>query len=534
MIKTTDMGRVRSFPDIDVLKQDGGTQNTNGSSEFQSVLQTIQNPPENRIEVSRESKVENPRDNEIDTKSPVKTESSENESKINDLKDKEAEPTSSSKEKNEKLEDSVSKTKESKETKDSTEVSKKQDSNPIPKIEKEDYAHLQTSENHKKLGMSITSILMPVFQNESKTEIFQEKMKNRNQETPKQKEIFKHTQKKDSNEIMKDLLSESKSFNKKGEDIQSKKNTEKFLPVNENQSNLKINTAKQAVEDLKNSSQILKNDENSKNSFVSIFLKPNNQDPEKLEKKNKSKSSSNEVIIERLKEEPSGKDKIFTKDNSSIQKNSKDEFTSITEKLKRVETPLKKEKEATTGDLKIESFSENKSAEKNNSPNPNTQEVKLKQSEQKTEVKSSQKTESTGRNFQEIVKAAKIQIVENGKNTAEISLQPKELGKVTLFVSQENNKLEGKLLVESENVRQMILGDISLLKEELKASGLDLFELTVELNYETPYKFSSSDEKNKKNEDFSNSFSGNKSEHLEEGLVLEENMQTDRMLDLKV
>jgi flagellar hook-length control protein FliK len=102
--------------------------------------------------------------------------------------------------------------------------------------------------------------------------------------------------------------------------------------------------------------------------------------------------------------------------------------------------------------------------------------------EPKFEVKSSTNPEQIQRNFQELVKTARIQIVENGKNSAEITMQPKELGKITLLMVQENDKIEGKLLVENETVRSALFAELGNLKEDLKANGLDLQELTIEID----------------------------------------------------
>ena len=235
-------------------------------------------------------------------------------------------------------------------------------------------------------------------------------------------------------------------------------------------------------------------------------------------------------------EELTSKDKIFNKENSTIQKVSKDETTSISEKLRRLDnSSTKKEKENLTHvDLFKDNFIDKKTEEKSSQPSSNTIEQKSKQLETKSEVKSSQKPETVARNFAEIVKAARIQIVENGKNSAEISLQPKDLGKITLFVSEENNRLEGKILVENEATKQMILGDMAGLKAELKAGGLDLFEIQVDINNEPPFKFTSSEkdrEKNENSSEFSRNLPEFENETDNESLTTDTNL---RLLDLKV
>ncbi|MCE9501911.1 MAG: flagellar hook-length control protein FliK, partial [Leptospira sp.] len=85
----------------------------------------------------------------------------------------------------------------------------------------------------------------------------------------------------------------------------------------------------------------------------------------------------------------------------------------------------------------------------------------------------------------ELVRHAKLNIVENGKSTAQISLNPKELGKLTLNISVLKDTIEGKIFVESETIKNLIMSDLNLLKNELKAAGLNLEILQVEVRQES-------------------------------------------------
>ena len=66
-------------------------------------------------------------------------------------------------------------------------------------------------------------------------------------------------------------------------------------------------------------------------------------------------------------------------------------------------------------------------------------------------------------------------------NSAQISLYPKDLGKMTLNIDVIKEKVEGKILVDSEFIKNRLLGDVSQLKADLKASGLDLQSISVEV-----------------------------------------------------
>ncbi|GBF48627.1 hypothetical protein LPTSP4_01270 [Leptospira ryugenii] len=94
------------------------------------------------------------------------------------------------------------------------------------------------------------------------------------------------------------------------------------------------------------------------------------------------------------------------------------------------------------------------------------------------------------RNLEDLVKQAKFDIVQNGKSTAEIVMNPREYGRLTLKVSVEGDQVEGRILVETEELKQMLNSEISKLKENLKENGLQLGSLLVDVWEDSSSRFS--------------------------------------------
>ncbi|MGJ4732994.1 flagellar hook-length control protein FliK [Leptospira levettii] len=84
-------------------------------------------------------------------------------------------------------------------------------------------------------------------------------------------------------------------------------------------------------------------------------------------------------------------------------------------------------------------------------------------------------------NLDELIKQAKFDIVQNGKSSAEIIMNPKEYGRLTLKVTVDGEKVEGRILVESEELQKSLQNEIQTIKENLKESGLDLQALIIDL-----------------------------------------------------
>jgi hypothetical protein len=538
MIKPNDLSKITFFPERDLPKPEILNPST-APSDFQIILQNAkeENPLENRqsqIESISKDDSKDADTSKIGKNQEIPPENSKNE-KIDIEKEIEStavtanlDPISTESEiENSEIElDSVNHSKNSK--------SNFTEQNTLSSDS------FNNEKNNK--GLSIASILLPVFQKEGVNELFQEKLNSKEREKSiSSKEIFPQKSQRESGDLLKSAflnnnLEKSSTKNKTDKESKNSSGNEKI------KSNLKITDLKHSIDELK-SNQVSKIDDKSlemiKNSLLSGNVAQgeasllNSKDDKKTKTisglKTNSENSKKDLPTEEIT------NKLFNKENSTIQKVSKDEVTSITDKLRKIDNNTKKEKDNLTHvDLFKDNFIDKKTEEKSSQTSSNTIEQKSRQLESKSEVKSAQKPETVARNFAEIVKAARIQIVENGKNSAEISLQPKDLGKITLFVSEENNRLEGKILVENEATKQMILGDMAGLKAELKASGLDLFEIQVDINYDSQFKFTSSEKDREKNEN-TNEYSNNNKEFADETeneiLSSETNL---RLLDLKV
>jgi hypothetical protein len=538
MIKPNDLSKITFFPERDLPKPE--TLNPSSApSDFQIILQNAkeENPFENRQSQLESISKDDSKDadtSKIGKNQEIPPENSKNE-KIENEKEIESSAVTANL-------DPIST--ESEIENSGIEVDSGNHSKNIKSNFTEQNTLSTDSFNNEKnnKGLSIASILLPVFQKEGVNELFQEKLNSKEREKSiSSKEIFPQKSQRESGDLLKSAflnnnLEKSSTKDKTDKESKNSSGNEKI------KSNLKITDAKQSIDELK-SNQISKIDDKSlemiKNSLFSSNVAQgeasllNSKDDKKTKTitglKTNSENSKKDLPTEEIT------NKLFNKENSTIQKVSKDEVTSITDKLRKVDNNTKKEKDNLTHvDLFKDNFIDKKTEEKSSQTSSNTIEQKSKLLESKSEVKSAQKPETVARNFAEIVKAARIQIVENGKNSAEISLQPKDLGKITLFVSEENNRLEGKILVENEATKQMILGDMAGLKAELKASGLDLFEIQVDINYDSQFKFTSSEKDREKNEN-SNEYSSKNIDFADETENENLSIETNpRLLDLKV
>ena len=537
MINTNEISKLAFFPEIDYKKTENSLPSPSDSSGFLVALQTAseETKESNRIETPKEIE---PPTKEINT-NVSKTENSEesNKEKIENLNKKD-EPTNpveedrndlSTEKEVESLEEIVSKT---------PRIHHKTE---LPSEEK--LLKNLTENQMNSGGLSISSILLPVFQKDnSSSEIFQEKLKKGNLENPnKSREIFqKNIDKKESGDLLKSAFenTEKKFINQTNEN-NSKDSKGKDSQKTESSSILSV---KQLIEETRgNQLKTQKIDDkifdNIKTNHLSLQVEAEdsqNKSDKKIKPKGKTSEKANDPL-EKLVGEKGSIEKSFSKENFQFSKQPKEEAqTTITDKLKRVDTNLRKEKSPDSiPEPKFEISSDLKPSEKG-SNSTNLFEQKQKVAEQKTEVKAALKQESLSQNFKEIVKAAKFHIVENGRNTAEISLQPKDLGKVTLFVSEENNRLEGKITVENESTKQMILGDLANLKADLKAGGLDLFEIQVDVRSDSTLSFANRDDSSKDRDPNSNSSTSSLNGESEINEPTLQEITNTRILDVKV
>lgn len=83
--------------------------------------------------------------------------------------------------------------------------------------------------------------------------------------------------------------------------------------------------------------------------------------------------------------------------------------------------------------------------------------------------------------LQNLVQKARVHIIQNGKSSAQVALNPKSLGKMTLNISVLENKVEGRLMVESEAIKNILLNEIQQFRQDLKATGLQLENIEVDV-----------------------------------------------------
>ncbi|MDX1960714.1 MAG: flagellar hook-length control protein FliK [Leptospiraceae bacterium] len=137
------------------------------------------------------------------------------------------------------------------------------------------------------------------------------------------------------------------------------------------------------------------------------------------------------------------------------------------------------------------------------------------------------------KNLEEIVKSARIMVSEN-RSSAEIVLNPKDLGRITLTLKMESDRMEGRLIVENEITKGLLLTDLGYLKEELKSLGIEIDSFSIDLNENPNSSYSKNfEETDSKSE---NSFSNlNEVTEQEINLTSSEYIpDSDRMVDIKV
>jgi len=537
MINTNELNKLAFFPEVEYKKSENITTSLSDPNGFLLALKTVseESKESNRFDTPKEIELPPKETNTSVTKNENPEE--QNNGKLETINKKEELSNTIEKESDdlamanevESDEEIVSKT------------SKKHLKTDLPSEERLLKNVTETQMNSG--GLSISSILLPVFHKEnSSSEIFQEKLKKGNPENPnKPRDIFqKNIDKKESGDLLKSAFdnSEKKLINKTAENNPKDSRTKD----NHKSESSSLLSVKQLIEETRgNATKSQKIDDkmfdNMKTSYLSLPLEAEDSQT-RSDKKIKPKGKASEKpadSLEKLAGEKGSGDKSFSKENIQLSRQSKEEVhTTITDKLKRVEPNFRREKPIESlPEPKFEISSDPKPSEKS-SNSSNFLEQKQKVSEQKIEAKAIQKQDSLNQNFKEIVKAAKFHIVENGRNTAEISLQPKDLGKVTLFVSEENNRLEGKITVENESTRQMILGDLANLKADLKAGGLDLFDIQVDLQSDSSLSFANRDDFSKDREPGPNSSTSSMNGENETNEPNFNESQSLRMLDVKV
>jgi len=94
--------------------------------------------------------------------------------------------------------------------------------------------------------------------------------------------------------------------------------------------------------------------------------------------------------------------------------------------------------------------------------------------------------ETENRLMNTIVRNARFMIT-GGQSSAEIKLEPPNLGRMKLEIVTENSKITGKITVESHEVKEMIQNSMSSLKEQLSESGLKVESFDVQVGHNSGF-----------------------------------------------
>ncbi|ONI47334.1 hypothetical protein AN644_00725 [Candidatus Epulonipiscium fishelsonii] len=111
---------------------------------------------------------------------------------------------------------------------------------------------------------------------------------------------------------------------------------------------------------------------------------------------------------------------------------------------------------------------------------------------QLTQILNNQSTTTTTlKSFQnslnsQIVNKIDINILQDGQEIT-INLDPKELGKLSMKIIEQNGHLTADIKVESEKTKEMLLTQLDTLKESLSEKGLTIGEFNVDVDSQ-PYK----------------------------------------------
>lgn len=84
--------------------------------------------------------------------------------------------------------------------------------------------------------------------------------------------------------------------------------------------------------------------------------------------------------------------------------------------------------------------------------------------------------------LQEIIDKAKVSVRDSSNATFSVRLFPKDLGSVNVNLLMENGVVSGRFLVDSDEARNLLLGNLGTLKEQLAEAGIQVGEFNVNVN----------------------------------------------------
>ncbi len=85
-------------------------------------------------------------------------------------------------------------------------------------------------------------------------------------------------------------------------------------------------------------------------------------------------------------------------------------------------------------------------------------------------------------NLQEIIDKAKVTVRDSRNGTFTVRLNPQELGNVNVNLVMENGVITGKFMVDSEDVKSMLLSNLDNLKIQLEEAGIAVGEFSVNVD----------------------------------------------------
>ncbi|MCB1175397.1 MAG: flagellar hook-length control protein FliK [Leptospiraceae bacterium] len=81
----------------------------------------------------------------------------------------------------------------------------------------------------------------------------------------------------------------------------------------------------------------------------------------------------------------------------------------------------------------------------------------------------------------QLVERARVNIKADGSSIAHIRMNPKELGQLSLHLHMQENRLQGRLIVENEGAFKLVKEELDHLQRELKQQGIQVDSLQIRL-----------------------------------------------------
>ncbi len=107
--------------------------------------------------------------------------------------------------------------------------------------------------------------------------------------------------------------------------------------------------------------------------------------------------------------------------------------------------------------------------------------------------------------LQEVIDKAKVTVKDSRNGAFTIRLNPQELGNVNVNLIMENGVITGKFLVDSEEVKSMLLSSLNDLKTQLEEAGISFGEFSVNVNDQREKYLNQKDDESLKSFSFLNS-----------------------------